>query len=466
MTVVTLDREGIRRFVMGARDRSDGLSTALLTDHYELTMVQAALHDGVGDDRAAFEVFSRHLPEGRQYGVVAGLGRLLDAVERFRFGPDEIAFLKERAFLDEATLTWLAELRFSGTITAYREGELYFPYSPVLTVEATFAEAVLLETLVLSILNHDSAVASAAARMVDVAGGRPLIEMGSRRTHDEAAVAAARAAHLVGFASTSNLEAGRRHGVPTAGTAAHSFTLAHQSEEAAFRSQLASFGVATTLLVDTYDTPSAIRMAVALAQEMGAAGPGSIRLDSGDLASEAHAARLLLDDLGAADTKIVVSSDLDEYVIDALVASGAPIDVFGVGTRVVTGSGHPTAGFVYKLVAIAEGEGPSGPLRPVAKRSKDKINLGGRKRAWRLHDQDGFASDEHVEACPPEGCLDDPGGPPGGRPLQTPVVVGGERVHHPTNHEVQAHHRLAMSELRPQWRGPVAGEPAFTARPA
>ena len=287
---------------MGARSGSGGSSTALLTDHYELTMVQAALHDGVGDDRAAFEVFSRHLPEGRQYGVVSGLGRLLDAVERFRFGPEEIAFLRERAFLDDATLAWLADFRFSGTITAYREGELYFPYSPVLTVESTFAEAVLLETLVLSILNHDSAVASAAARMVDVAGGRPLIEMGSRRTDSDAAVAAARAACLVGFASTSNLEAGRRHGVPTAGTAAHSFTLAHRSEEDAFRSQLTSLGVGTTLLVDTYDTPAAIRMAVALAGELGASGPGAIRLDSGDLTREAPAARALLDELGAVDT--------------------------------------------------------------------------------------------------------------------------------------------------------------------
>jgi putative nicotinate phosphoribosyltransferase len=301
--------------------------------------------------------------------------------------------------------------------------------------------------------------------MVDVAGGRPLIEMGSRRTDSDAAVAAARAACLVGFASTSNLEAGRRHGVPTAGTAAHSFTLAHRSEEDAFRSQLTSLGVGTTLLVDTYDTPAAIRMAVALAGELGASGPGAIRLDSGDLTREAHAARALLRELGAVDTKIVASSDLDEYVIETLLAAGAPIDAFGVGTRVVTGSGHPTAGFVYKLVAIAEGEGPTGPLRPVAKRSEDKINVGGRKRAWRVLDADGFATDEHVEACPPGGCLDDPGGPPGGRPLQVPVVVDGKRVHDPSNDDVRAHHGLAMAELRPQWRTTTAGEPAFTARP-
>ena len=193
-------------------------STALLTDHYELTMLQAALAGGTAHRRSVFELFPRRLPEGRRYGVVAGVGRALDALERFRFGPEEIGFLREAEVVDEDTLAWLADYRFSGDVWGYPEGEVYFPQSPLMVVESTFAEAVLLETVLLSILNHDSAIASAASRMTCAAGGRPCIEMGSRRTHEEAAVAAARAAYLSGFATSSNLAARQRYGVPTAGT--------------------------------------------------------------------------------------------------------------------------------------------------------------------------------------------------------------------------------------------------------
>ncbi len=189
-------------------------STALLTDHYELTMVEAALRSGAASRQCVFEVFARRLPEGRRYGVVAGTGRLLEAIERFRFGDEEIEHLRRTRVVDEATLEFLAGYRFNGNIWGYAEGECYFPYSPVLVVEADFAHGVVLETLVLSILNHDSAVASAASRMTSAAGDRPCIEMGSRRTHEEAAIAAARAAYIAGFATTSNLEAGRRYGVP------------------------------------------------------------------------------------------------------------------------------------------------------------------------------------------------------------------------------------------------------------
>jgi nicotinate phosphoribosyltransferase len=392
--------------------------------------------------------------------VVGGIGRVLDAVEDFRFGDDEIAFLRT-AGIDERTLTHLAGYRFRGDITAYREGELWFPHSPVLTVEGTFGDAVLLETVLLSILNHDSAVATAAARMVDVAAGRPLLDMGTRRTHEESAIAAARVAHLVGFGATSNLEAGRRYGVPTRGTAAHAFTLAHATEEEAFAAQLDAAGAETTLLVDTYDIATAIRTAVRLASERGASGPGAIRIDSGDLAVEATKARALLDELGASATRISVSSDLDEYLIEDLVERRAPIDGFGVGTRLVTGSGHPTVGFVYKLVAIAETEGAEAPLHPVAKRSSGKHSVGGRKRAWRILDADGLAVEERVVAEPADQSV-----PAGGRPLQVPVIRGGERVHAPTNAEITAHHRAAMAELRVLDRSIVAGPPALSAAPA
>jgi nicotinate phosphoribosyltransferase len=336
------------------------MSGALLTDHYELTMLEAALGSGAAHRGAVFEVFARHLPRGRRYGVVAGTGRVLDALEGFRFGEAELAFLRRGRVVDERTLEFLAAYRFSGNMHGYGEGECYFPGSPIMVVDGTFAEAVLLETVILSILNHDSAVAAAASRMVRAAGGRPIIEMGSRRTHEGAAVAAARAAYLSGFGSTSNLMAGSRYGVPTAGTAAHAFTLLHDSEHDAFQAQLEFLGTGTTLLVDTYDVDRAVRTAVELA------GPalGAVRIDSGDLAASAHEVRRMLDGLGATATRIVVTGDLDEFAIAALAA--APVDGYGVGTSVVTGSGAPTAAMVYKLVAR---EDATGTLQPVAKQS-------------------------------------------------------------------------------------------------
>jgi nicotinate phosphoribosyltransferase len=354
-------------------------STALLTDQYELTMLASALADGCASRRCTFEVFTRGL-RGRRYGIVAGIPRLLDAVARFQFGDEQLAFLHR--MLDARTLDWLAGYRFRGDIDGYPEGELYFPGSPVLTVTGSFAEAVMLETLVLSVLNHDSAVASAAARMVSAAGQRPLVEMGSRRTHEEAAVAAARAAYLGGFSATSNLAAGQRYGIPTTGTAAHAFSMLHDSEADAFIAQVAALGTDTTLLVDTYDISDGIATAIEVA------GPGlqAIRIDSGDLGELARQAREQLDRLGAPDVQIVVSGDLDEYSIAALRAE--PVDSYGVGTSVVTGSGLPTAGMVYKLVEV-DGQ-------PVAKRSTAKVSRGGAKSALRRYKASGTAVEEVV----------------------------------------------------------------------
>ncbi|MET0435081.1 MAG: nicotinate phosphoribosyltransferase [Cellulomonas sp.] len=368
-------------------------STALLTDRYELTMLQAALADGTAGRRCVFEVFTRRLPHGRRYGVLAGTGRVLEALADFRFGAEELAWLARERVVDDATLAYLADYRFTGSVRGYAEGEMFFPHSPVLTVEGTFAEAVLLETVVLSVLNYDSAIASAASRMTSAAIGRPVLEMGARRAHEQAAVAAARAAAVAGFAGTSNLEAGRRYGLPTIGTAAHAFTLLHDDEEAAFAAQVASAGPGTTLLVDTYDVRRGVERAVA------AAGPGlgAVRLDSGDLGVLAQEVRAQLDGLGARDTKIVVTSDLDEYAIAALAV--APVDSYGVGTSLVTGSGAPTCGMVYKLVAR---EGSDGRLAPVAKASKAKESVGGRKTAARRLDGDGRAVEEVVVDGPDE----------------------------------------------------------------
>ncbi|WP_394159413.1 nicotinate phosphoribosyltransferase [Galactobacter valiniphilus] len=385
-------------------------ATSLLTDHYELTMVEAALAAGTAQRKSVFEVFARRLPEGRRYGLLAGTGRLLEGLADFRFGPEELEFLAERKVVNEQTLNWLADFRFSGTITGYAEGEIYFPGSPLLQVESTFAEACLLETYLLSILNFDTAVASAASRMIAVADGRPCIEMGSRRTHESAAVAAARAAIIAGFTTTSNLEAGRAYGLPTAGTAAHSFTLLHDSEREAFEAQVATLGKGTTLLVDTYDVEQGVRTAVEVA------GPelGGVRLDSGDLVDQARWVRELLDSLGNTKTRIVVTSDLDEHAIAAL--RSAPVDVYGVGTKLVTGSGAPTAGMVYKLVSR---EGNDGEWKDVAKAATGKASVGGRKSAYRRINERGRATAEviGIDEAPELGERD--------RSLIVPLVIDG-----------------------------------------
>jgi nicotinate phosphoribosyltransferase len=369
----------------------DRTSTALLTDRYEFTMLQAALSDGTASRRCVFEVFTRRLPPGRRYGVVAGTGRLLDAIADFRFTDAELAFLARNRVVNRATLEFLSTYRFGGTITGYAEGECFFPGSPILTVEGTFAETVVLETLALSVLNFDSAVASAASRMTTAAVDRPCLEMGSRRAHEQGGVSAARAAVIAGFAGTSNLEAGRRYELPTLGTAAHAFTLLHDDERTAFAVQVAALGKGTTLLVDTYDVHRGVELAV----EVGGTDLGAVRIDSGDLPALAAEVRAQLDSLGAHHTRILVSSDLDEHSIAALAAS--PVDSYGVGTSVVTGSGAPTCGMVYKLVAR---EDSSGALAPVAKTSTHKPSIGGRKTAARRIDTDGRATEEVVLTGP------------------------------------------------------------------
>ncbi|OBI90512.1 nicotinate phosphoribosyltransferase [Mycobacterium asiaticum] len=417
----------------------------LLTDKYELTMLAAALRDGTAHRQTSWEMFARRLPPGRRYGVVAGTGRLLETLPQFRFDDAACDLLAE--FLDSETVEYLREFRFSGDIDGYAEGELFFPYSPVLSVHGTFAECVLLETLVLSIFNHDAAIASAAARMVYAAEGRELIDMGSRRTHEQAAVAAARAAYVAGFAGTSNLEAQRRYGIPAVGTAAHAFTMVHTTEAgpdelAAFRGQVAALGTGTTLLVDTYDITEGVANAVA------AAGPelGAVRIDSGDLVEMTRRVRAQLDELGATGTRIVVSSDLDEMSIAGLQA--APVDSYGVGTALVTGSGAPTASMVYKLVEV---DGI-----PVQKRSSQKQSRGGRKAALRLARQTGIVTEEVVHPA---------GSPPAGidthRVLTTPLVRAGQAVAQP---DLNAARELVASGLRSlPWEGLrlSPGEPAI-----
>lgn len=424
------------------------MSTALLTDRYELTMLEAALKAGTALRPSVFELFGRRLPSGRRYGVVAGVGRALQALRDFTFDDDTLAFLTEQKIVDGPTLEWLSTYRFTGDIWGYGEGETYFPGSPLMVVEGTFAEAVILETVFLSIYNHDSAIASAASRMTAMAQDRPCIEMGSRRTHEESAVAAARAAWIAGFQTTSNLAAHHRYGIPSAGTAAHSFTLLHDTEHDAFRAQLDALGEDTTLLVDTYDIEQAVRTGI----ELTGGRLGAVRLDSGDLAVASTEVRALLDSLGATSTRIIVTSDLDEWAIAGLQA--APVDGYGVGTRLVTGSGHPTSGFVYKLVLRGDDRNPGEPMVAVAKKSSDKISVGGRKYALRRLDAKGRASAEVI------GVGTAPVGDDNDRPLLLPLVREGEIVGEEPLQAARDRHAAARAELPAEALKMSPGDPA------
>jgi len=424
---------------------NDSGYTGLLTDRYELTMLSAALRAGTAHRRCTFELFARRLPDGRRYGVVAGTGRFLEALSDFRFDDTAGASLTE--FLDRDAMAYLRDFRFGGDVDGYPEGELYFPGSPVLSVHGTFAECVILETLALSIFNHDTAVASAAARMVSAAHGRPLMDMGSRRTHEHAAVAAARAAYLAGFAATSNLEAHRRYGVPTEGTSAHAFTLLYDGpdgpdEPGAFAAQVAALGAGTTLLVDTYDVTIGVANAVAAA----GTGLGAVRIDSGDLGVLARQVREQLDRLGATQTRIVVSGDLDEFAIEGLRAE--PVDAYGIGTSLVTGSGAPTANMVYKLVEV---DGT-----PVEKRSVGKESHGGRKEALRLSRPTGTITEEIVY---PAGRPPRHGEP--SRVMTVPLVRNGEPI---AETDLGVARELVASGLRSlPWEGLMLshGDPAI-----
>jgi nicotinate phosphoribosyltransferase len=430
---------------------NNSVYAGLLTDRYELTMLSAALRDGTAHRQSTFELFARRLPDGRRYGVVAGTGRFLEALPEFRF--DDVACESLAEFLDVDTLAYLHDFRFSGDVDGYAEGELYFPGSPVLSVTGSFAECVVLETLALSIFNHDTAVASAAARMVSAAQGRPIMDMGSRRTHERAAVAAARAAYLAGFAATSNLEAHRRYGVPTEGTSAHSFTLLYDGPEGpdepgAFAAQVAALGAGTTLLVDTYDVTTGVANAVAAA----GIGLGAVRIDSGDLGVLARQVREQLDQLGATRTRIVVSGDLDEFAVAGLRAE--PVDSYGIGTSLVTGSGAPTANMVYKLVEV---DG-----RPVEKRSVRKESQGGRKAALRLSRSTGTITDEIVHPAghrPPRAQHTEPS-----RVLTIPLVRSGRTVIDLGAEALGVARELVASGLRSlPWEGLMLshGDPAI-----
>lgn len=431
-------------------------TTAFLTDKYEVTMLQAMLRAGRADHRAVFDLFARRLPKGRRYGVVGGVGRVVEAVKNFRFTDEQITYLEADPIIDEATVRYLRDYKFRGIIVGQPEGSLYFPNTPILTVIGTFADCVLLETLLLSIMNHDSAVMSAASRMVTAAEGMPMIEMGSRRTSETSAVAAARAAYIAGFNATSNLQAGQLYQIPTTGTSAHAYTLAYgtKGEEQSFYDQMVALGTDTTILVDTYNIPEGIRRAVHAANALGVSGPGGIRIDSGDLHEETVNARALLDSLGAIGTKIVLSSDIDEYTISEMKERGTPVDAVGAGTRVVTGSGAPTAEMVYKLVQIND--------TPVSKRAEGKVSTGGIKVTYREFHEDGTMAGEFFKVGTTSAPFTS-----SQHPTQVLLVDGQSGYFHQEDIEVsRARHKEQVAYLPESARLILAGDAAFTAQQA
>lgn len=396
----------------------------LLTDKYEFTMLEAALESGVAGKKSVFELFTRRLPENRLYGVVAGTQRAIEAILKFTFDEEDLDYLSD--FLKPSTIDYLRDFRFEGTVTGYREGDFFFPQSPIVTIESTFAAGILLETILLSIFNYDSAVAGAASHIKLVAGNCKISELGSRRTNEISAVYAARAAYIAGFDSTSNLEAGRRWPeIPVYGTSAHAFTLAHETEVEAFEYQVKALGAKTTLLVDTYDIEQGIRNAV----EVAGVKLGAIRIDSGDPFVEVPKARALLNELGAVDTRIVLSGDMNRETIEALVKAGVEVDSFGVGTDVVTGGGAPSCSFVYKLVSI---EREDGTMRPVAKKSSSKASVGGLKSAYREYNDDWTVKAEHIYVRTAASQLS---------ALQVPYIVKGNLVSYFTLAEARELHK-------------------------
>lgn len=359
------------------------LSSPLLTDLYQLTMLQGYFDAGM-TETAVFELFVRKLPQGRNFLVAAGLEQALGYIENLRFSDDELDWVEGSKLFRPEFASRLADLRFTGDVHAMAEGTVFFPNEPVLRVTAPMPEAQLLETRVLNLIHYETLVASKAARAVATASGRKLVDFGLRRAHGaEAGLLAARACYLAGFDGTATALAGPAFGIPVFGTMAHSFVQAHDDESEAFADFAASFPDNAVLLIDTYDTIAGVRKAIAVAQALASRGAKirGVRLDSGDLAALAREVRAELDRGGLADATIFASGNLDEYRVRELVAAGAPIDGFGVGTSLVTSSDAPYLDAVYKLQEYAG--------RPRRKRSTGKATWPGRKQVYRLGDDRG-----------------------------------------------------------------------------
>ncbi|GAA4254518.1 nicotinate phosphoribosyltransferase [Azospirillum formosense] len=393
---------------------SDGDGNSLLlTDYYQLAMVQAYVEHGL-TDVASFELFVRKLPPGRNFLMAAGLEQAVEFLESARFGADEIAWLRGEGRFSEAAVEALANFKFSGDVDALPEGTVFFAHEPILRVTAPLPQAQLVESRLINLIHLQTVIASKAARLVLAARHRPLIDFGLRRAHGaEAALLAARASYLAGFAGTATALAAMRFGIPAVGTMAHSFIQAHASEREAFANFARSRPRQLVLLLDTHDTEAAARTVVALAGEL--AGEGlridGVRLDSGDLAALSRKVRGILDEGGLAGTRIIASGGLDEPEIADLLDGGAPIDSFGVGTSLGTSSDAPALDCAYKLVEYAG--------LPRRKRSAGKATWPGRKQVFRRYGPEGRIEADRLSTLDSDE---------EGRPLLVPVMRGGRRV--------------------------------------
>jgi nicotinate phosphoribosyltransferase len=383
------------------------MPSALLTDLYELNMAASYLRRDMHQE-ASFSLFVRRLPPGRGFLVAAGLEPCLEFLEDFRFEEDELTYLGEHLGFDDQTLSAFGDLRFEGDVWAVPEGRIVLANEPLLEITAPIAVAQLVETYLLNVITFQTAIASKAARCRIAADGRELVDFSFRRTQGtDAAMAVARTTSMVGFVATSNVEAARRYGLSVAGTMAHSYIESFPSEKEAFIAFATDFPDRTTFLVDTYETLNGVRNAIEVIRELDLADHLGIRLDSGDLGLLAHQSREVLDAAGMQHVRIFASGGLDELDVERLVQAGAPIDAFGVGTRVGVSADAPYLDSVYKLV---EYDG-----QPVLKLSAAKATAPGRKQVLRGHDGD-VISLRHEPA------------PDGNEPLLVPVMLEGRRT--------------------------------------
>ncbi|MGG1595459.1 nicotinate phosphoribosyltransferase [Terribacillus saccharophilus] len=367
---------------MSSQYPDDGL--ALHTDLYQINMAETYWSDGVHERKAVFEVSFRKLPFGNGFAIFAGLERVIEYLQQFRFTESDLAYLKDELGYGEDFLAYLKDLRFTGTVYSVVEGELVFSNEPLMRVEAPLAEAQLVETAILNIVNYQTLIATKASRIKLLLGDEIALEMGSRRAHElDAAVWGTRAAYIGGFEATSNVRAGKKFGIPVAGTLAHSMIQAYRDEYTAF-TKYAERHTNCTFLVDTYDTlrsgvPNAIRVAKEQGDKIKFT---AIRLDSGDLAYLSKKARKALDDAGFTDTKISASNDLDEETIQSLKSQGAKIDIWGIGTKLITAYDQPALGAVYKLVSIED----DGAMQDTIKISAnpEKVSTPGLKKVYRI----------------------------------------------------------------------------------
>ena len=408
-------------------------TSLLLTDLYQLTMLQGYFQNGM-HETAAFEFFVRKLRPGRGFLMAAGLEQVLDFLEQARFSAEELDWLRNTGRFSAEFIDWLADWRFEGDVDAMPEGTVFFPNEPVLRVVAPMPQAQLIETRLINLLHFQTLIASKAARSMLMAPGKLLVDFGLRRAHGaEAGLLAARATYLAGFSGTSTVMADARFGIPIFGTMAHSFVQAHDSETASFRAFAHAQPNDVVLLIDTYDTEAAAHKVVALGRELAAEGIAikGVRLDSGDLGELAQRVRRILDDGGLHATTIFASSDLDEYCLRELLAQGAPIDGFGIGTRLDTSADMPYLDCAYKLQEYAG--------KPRRKRSLGKATWPGRKQVWRHYDDAGHMVDDTISLEKDSQA---------GEPLLMPVMRGGRRLlPQPSLEEARRHAARNLSRL-------------------